>query len=102
MIAEVSKATAKNAGVFVLASSSRLTKEHDKVKNMKLEVKYEIKEITKFVICKTVSLENNELVSNWWEVGDGDFHGEFRHKSDAEKVRDALEADIARKVRGAL
>ncbi len=35
MIAEAGKATATNAGVFVLASCSRLTKEHETVDRSK-------------------------------------------------------------------
>lgn len=68
---------------------------------MKLEIEYEIKEVTRYVIYRKYHIEDGAGdYTAGFDVGDD--CGEFKRKADAEKVRDALEADIARKVRGVL
>lgn len=64
---------------------------------MKLEVRYEIKEITRYVIWRHEDLDSPEIISRG--VGFGNGCGEFEDRRDAERVRDALEADIGRQIR---
>ncbi len=56
---------------------------------MKCEVTYEVIEVTRYVIYKT-----------GFDFSDN--YGEFKSKHDAEAVRDALEADLGRKIRAAI
>ena len=67
---------------------------------MKVEIEYTIKEVTRFVVYKNVRGESENSV--WWETNADGAFGEFQHREDAETVCDALEANIERKVRGAL
>lgn len=67
---------------------------------MKVEIEYTIKEVTRFVIYKTARGEG--AGGDWWATDMAGACGEFGRRRDAESVRDALERDAERKVRGAL
>lgn len=62
--------------------------------DVKLEIKYEIEEVTRFRIVRKYLSDT----SFGRTVGHSLHYGEFENKADAEKVREALELSVAHRV----
>lgn len=67
---------------------------------MKLEIKFEIVEVTRYKIVRSNSFDNREGAGLKFQTG-GDFggnYGEFEYRHNAEMVKDALEASLATRI----
>ncbi len=65
---------------------------------MKLEVTYTVEEIIRYQVSRQFTGDGPA----GWTMGTDCGVGDFKRKADAERVRDALEADAERRVRQSL
>lgn len=65
---------------------------------MKLEIEYEIEEVTRYRITRKYRLDG----AFGFGVGDSWHYGEFNNRTDAEKVKEALELSVAHRAQKVL